>query len=194
VSLDHLLAGLERDATAQADGVLAAARAEAARITAAADERSRVRQTAALGARETELRAQSEAVLSGARLAGRAAVLERRHGLLERVVQAARAEFMAAVATPEYRAALAQHVNEALYALGEETAATIVCPLSLHDAVRDIVAQRKHVTVQADPDAVPGIRVRSADAVIEVDNTLDGRLARLRPRLELELLARLDHP
>ncbi|HUK20300.1 MAG TPA: V-type ATP synthase subunit E [Gemmatimonadales bacterium] len=194
MSLDHLLAGLERDATAQADGLLAAARAEAARLTTAADDRTRARQAAALGVREAELRAQSEAALSVARLSGRAAVLEGRRRVLDRILGAARGQFVSMLDDPAYRAALPQQVNEALDALGDETAATIVCPSPLVAAVQDIVARRRHVTVQADPASRPGIRVRSADGVIEVDNTLEGRLGRLRPRLEVELAARLEHP
>jgi vacuolar-type H+-ATPase subunit E/Vma4 len=50
----------------------------------------------------------------------------------------------------------------------------------------------KHVTVEGDAAAPPGIRVVTSDGGIEVDNTLEGRLERLRVRLALEVLAALE--
>jgi vacuolar-type H+-ATPase subunit E/Vma4 len=86
---------------------------------------------------------------------------------------------------------LPEHVAEALGAVGDEPA-VIHCSEALVAAVRSAVKRAKHVTVQGDPAAPPGIRVVTSDGAIEVDNTLEGRLERLRGRLALEVLATLE--
>jgi vacuolar-type H+-ATPase subunit E/Vma4 len=187
----HLLEALEREARAQAEAMLEEARSAAAAITRDANERLALQRANALGAREAALRAAGETTLSEARRAGRRRALEARQRLLERVFDAARAHFPAALTEPAYRAALPQHLAEALPAVGDGPAA-VRCPEVLVPLVQAAVAGRKHLAVQGDPAAPPGVTVTTADGVIEVDNTLEGRLERLRPRLALEVLARLE--
>jgi vacuolar-type H+-ATPase subunit E/Vma4 len=191
MALDHLLAGLEREAAVQANALLAAARTEAARIAAEADARLARRRTVELGAEEAKLRGAAEAALGVARRSGRGDALEARARFLDRVFTAARALFPATLASDAYHAVLPDHLAEALRALGDE-AATIHCPGKMASAVRAAIKGRQHLTVKGDPAARPGITVVTADGVIEVDNTLDGRLERLRQRLCIEVLARLE--
>jgi len=109
------------------------------------------------------------------------------------VFTAAHAQFAVAIQSDAYRASLPQHLNEAVAAIGDETAA-VVCSPALGDPVTAILAGSTRVSIRTDPAAAPGIRVVTEDGAIEVDNTLSGRLARLRPQLELELLRRLETP
>ncbi len=190
--LDHLLAALERDGSAQAEELLARARATAAAIAREADELVARRRTDVLGGRKAELRGAAQAALGETRRTGRRAALAARQRLLERVFASARDLFPGAMASEAYRArALPEHLAEALGAVGDEPA-VIRCPEALVPAVRAAVARKKHLTVQGDPAAPPGIRVVTTDGVIEVDNTLEGRLDRLRARLALEMLAKLE--
>lgn len=189
--LDHLLAALERDGGAQAEALLTDARATAAAITREADELVARRRADALGTREAELRGAAEVALGEARRAARLAVLAARQRLLERVFTAARDLFAEAVAGDTYRAALPTHLAEALNAVGDAPV-LIRCPETLVPAVRAVVARKKHLTVQGEPAARPGITIVTTDGGIEVDNTLEGRLERLRARLALDVLARLE--
>jgi vacuolar-type H+-ATPase subunit E/Vma4 len=189
--LDHLLAALERDGGAQAEALLTQARAMAAAITREADELVARRRADALGMRGTELRGVAEVALGEARRGARRAVLAARQRLLERVFNAARDLFAEAMSADTYRAALPTHLAEALNAVGDAPA-VLRCPETLVPAVRAAVARKKHLTVQGDPRARPGVTVTTTDGAIEVDNTLEGRLERLRARLALEVLARLD--
>jgi vacuolar-type H+-ATPase subunit E/Vma4 len=50
----------------------------------------------------------------------------------------------------------------------------------------------KRLTVEGDAAAPPGVTVVTTDGVITVDNTLEGRLERLRARLAIEVLAGLE--
>jgi V/A-type H+/Na+-transporting ATPase subunit E len=191
VPIAHLLEALEREARDQAEAVLEEARSTAAAITRDANERLALRRADALAAREAALRAAGDTTLGEARRAGRRRVLEARQRLLDRVFAAARARFSATITEPAYRAALPAHLAEALQAVGDGPAA-VRCAEALVTSVRAAVADRKDVAVRSDATAPPGVTVVTADGAIEVDDTLDGRLERLRPRLSLEVLARLE--
>jgi vacuolar-type H+-ATPase subunit E/Vma4 len=188
--LEHLLTALERDAAAQAEALLAAARAEVANIVRDADARLARRRSDLLGSREAELRGAAAAALGEARRASRATVLEARERLLERVLAAARAMLPDALASAAYRAALPDHLTEGLRAIGDGPA-VIRCPESLVPAVQAAVAARQNASVRADPTSGSGVIVATADGAVEADGTLEGRLERVRPRLALEVFARL---
>jgi vacuolar-type H+-ATPase subunit E/Vma4 len=191
MALEHLLAALERDAAAEAERLLAAARAEAAAIRAAAEERVAQRRAAALGARAAELRGRAERALGEARRGGRRLELEARQRLLGRVAAAARARLPAAMAAPEYRAALPAALAAALACAGE-AAVVIRCPVALVAAVRDALPQGAGAAVEADAGVRAGYTLATADGVLTVDDTLDARLERLWPRLAPGVLARVE--
>lgn len=189
--LEQLLAGLERDARAQADAELAEARATATGIARDADERLARRRGEALGVREAELRGAAEVALARTRREARRRVLEAREALLERVLAAARSLLPGAVTAEAYRTALPAQLAEALRAVGDG-AAVIRCLPALVPAVEATLARHPQLAVQGDPAAPPGLTVVTADGAMEVDDTLDGRLDRMRVRLALDLIARLE--
>ncbi len=191
MALEHLLAALERDATAEAERRLAAARAEAAAIRAAAEERLARRRAEVLDARAAELRGRAERALGEARRGGRRLVLEARHRLLGRVLAAARARLPEAMATPEYRAALPAALGAALACAGD-AAVVVRCPPALAAAVRDALPRASGAAVEADSGVRAGFTLATADGVLTVDDTLDGRLERLWPRLAPGVLARVE--
>jgi vacuolar-type H+-ATPase subunit E/Vma4 len=188
--LEHLLGALEREAAVQAEAVRAAARTEAAAIAGAADARLTHRRGELLGSRETELREAAATALEEARRTSRATVLQARQRLLERVLAAAQGMLPDALESDAYRAALPEHVTQGLRAIGDGPV-VIRCPEILVPAVRAVVAARKDVSVRGDAASGSGVVIATADGAIEADNTLDGRIERLRPRLALEVLARL---
>ena len=188
--LEHLLAALERNATAQTARFLAEARAEAERITAADAAAIDRRRGETLGAREREHRAALEAALSTARRAARREVLEARERLLERVFAVARAKLAEALGQSAYRAALPGRVAAALACIGEADA-TLSCPASLAAGLREAVSGNGRVTVRVDPAVGSGFRLRTTDGAVEVDDTLETRLEARRPELAREALRQL---
>jgi vacuolar-type H+-ATPase subunit E/Vma4 len=190
MALDHLLAALERDGTAQVEALLAEARVTVAAVTREADERVAQRRRDALATREAAVRQSTESALADARHASRRRMLDARQRLLDQVRGAAHALLPEAVNGASYRAALPRHIAEALEAAGDEPV-VIRCRDGLVPVVQPIVAPQARVTVRGDASVPPGMVVTTADGVIEVDQTLDGRLERLQARLALEVMARL---
>ena len=191
MSLDNLLAALERDATAQAERLVVQARAEADRLIAAADAAIARRRDEVLDGRERAQRGALEGVLSAARRAARRDVLEARDRLLDRVFTAARAELPRALAQPAYRATLAPRVAAALACVGDAEA-SFRCPAPLAKDLRAAAAADGRITVCVDPAAGSGFRLRTADGTLEVDDTLESRLEARRPRLARDALRRLE--
>ena len=191
MGLEHLLEALERDAKAQIEQLLAQARAEAEGVTVATTAALAQRQSAAAETRERTRLIEVEQAVTRARRGARRSVLEARERLLERVFTAARSELPAAAAGAGYRAGLPAALAGALAAVGGEEV-VIRCPEAL---VSDLERLRPPTTPQArvvvDPETGSGFRVASADGAVEVDDTLESRLDRLRPELARRVLAQL---
>lgn len=192
MGLEHLLEALERDADAQVEQLLAQARAEADRIStesaAAVEQRRRETTSARDSARVQEV----EHAVTVARREARRSILEARERLLERVFAAARAELPAAVAGPAYRASLPAALRGALSAVGGDHA-VIRCPETLAPELeRARPRGSRAVPVEVDPAGGSGFRVASADGAVEVDDTLESRLDRLRFDLARRMLAQLE--
>jgi vacuolar-type H+-ATPase subunit E/Vma4 len=191
MGLEHLLEALERDANAQIEQLLAQARAEAEGLTTAMAAALAQRQGAAADARKRTRLIEVEQAVTRARRAARRSVLEARERLLERVFAAARGELPAAAAGAGYRAGLPAALAGALAAVGGAEA-VIRCPEAL---ARDLERLRPPATppvrVVVDPAAGSGFRVTSTDGAVEVDDTLESRLDRLRPELARRVLAQL---
>lgn len=188
--IDALLAGLERAAEAEIARVAAEGRAQAAALTAQAEQRIALRRQTALGRRESEGRAAIARALADARHAARERALQARENLLDRFFTALRAILPRLAATPAYRAALAQDVARTLAFAGEQKA-VIHCAPALTPYMRRLVKTNGRLRIKADPGIAGGFRVATADGGLEVDGTLEGRALRLRPRLALEALAAL---
>jgi vacuolar-type H+-ATPase subunit E/Vma4 len=191
VPLDQLLTALERDAREQAERVVAEARAEAARITEAAEQEVARRREATVGAQEREQRAHLEQALSEARRAARRDVLEARDRLLARVFAAARAALPDAVRRPAYTAALPQRVEAALAAFENTEGVVVRAPPALAPALGAAVSGHPGLRVCADATAGSGFRVATADGSLEVDDTLETRLAARRAALARDALRQL---
>jgi vacuolar-type H+-ATPase subunit E/Vma4 len=190
--LDQLLAALERDATAQAERLVAEARATADRVTSAAAESIERRRGETLGAHEREQRAVVQAALTAARRTARRDVLEARERLLDRVFAVARAALPLALTHQVYRAALPERLAAALACVEEAGEAAIRVPATLSAAVRKAVPGNGRVTVRVDHAAGSGFRLATADGTLEVDDTLETRLDAQRPRLARDVLRRLE--
>ena len=188
MAIEHLLAALERDAAAERDAMLEAAREEANRVAQRAEERvARLRQDV-VGPQERELRAAAAAAVMEARRNRRGEVLAARDRLLSRVRAEAERRLPEALDDARYRRVLPTHLSEALAFLGEGRA-VIRCAPAIADDLRDAASGRE-VSVVPDAGARTGFTVESADGSVVVHNGLDARLARLAPQLALETAAR----
>jgi vacuolar-type H+-ATPase subunit E/Vma4 len=175
----------------QAEALLAEARARAASITAAADERIGRRRSDALEAHERERRAAAELAVARSRRAARARLLAVRAGLLERVFAAATARLPDAAAGPAFRAELPARLAAARAALGDGPATLRGAP-SLLATLRQMVKEGDGVAVRADPVVATGFVLASCDGALEIDETLATRLARRRQELALEIMRAIE--
>lgn len=188
--IDALLATLEREADAEVTRVMDEARAQAADLTRAAEQRMAERRADTLGKRETEARAQHERALAATRLTARAQVLEARAALLDRVFRELRAVLPEVARSAAYRRNLAAQWQR-LHAFVGDRPATVRAMPALTATFRRLIHTNGRIRIQSDARIAAGFCVTTADGALEVDGSLESRLERLRPQLAREALAAL---
>ena len=187
MALDVLLQEIAAHGAAEARQVVDAARGEAAAIRAAADARAEQRCTEACAARESELRAELDAMRDRAYRKARVEVLFGRARYLDAIFAAADAETVNVFDGPGSALLIEQLATEGL-AYFPAGGARIRCRGAL--AAR-LSARMAPVPVVAD-DAVPeGVIVESLNGESRVDNTLRARLKRRRRELSVTILGAL---
>lgn len=189
--IDALLATLERDAGAEIARVTEDARARAAELSAASDQRIAARRAAVLGQREADARAQHERALADARAAARVRVLSARAALLDRVFTALITELPRLAASAAYRAQLPSQVEDLLRFAGDDPV-TVECAPALSTTLRQVIRTNGRLRIRPDSRIRAGFRLRTADGLIEIDASLENQVERLRPQLTLEALAALS--
>lgn len=188
MGIEALVDFVERSGSVRASEIVAEARREAARIEREGRQRRESERRDALARREREWKEESARAVAGATERARALVLEARASLLDRVFAAARTDLPALLATPAYRDGLAARAERCLSYLpgarGTVEAAPALLPL-----LRGSLGPE--ASLEEAPDLATGLRARSPDGRVLVDDTLVSWLERLRPRLAAELLGRL---
>lgn len=188
MALDHLLAALAHEAEATAERLRTEARAEAEKITALSTAVTDHRRQAEV---DQVIRTRRDAVerqVAEARRAGREEALLARERLLARVGVAVRAAFPGVLATPRYRAALAQRLAGALACLEPGAPVSVRCAAALADPILAGWPSNPRVEVRADETLGSGYVLDSADGAIEIEDTLEARFAAQRRDLERRAL------
>lgn len=191
MALDHLLAALERDATASVERLLAEARAEAERLRAEATATADQRRDAEVARARRERRERMEEELGAVRRAARREVLGARERLAGRLDAAVRAALPAALGRPEYQAALPARVAAALACLPEDERVAVRAAAALVPSIRTAWPAERELALTPDEGIGNGFRVTSADGAIEVEETLEAAYAAQRGVLVREALASL---
>ena len=190
MSIDALLASLERDAEAEALKLVSAARQQAQEILSLADADSGRRRAEALARLEGEGRRAVACQTAAAARQYREARLRERGRVLERIFTEAERELRTASAD-RYQRHLASLLRATLQFL-EGAPAVVECRPEITAQVVQLCAERADVTVRSSADATAGIRGVSADGSVVVDNTLPALLRRQEAELAVAVLARLE--
>jgi vacuolar-type H+-ATPase subunit E/Vma4 len=135
-------------------------------------------------------RAMQERELAVARRQARGRELEARRAQLTRIFDLARSLAPEAAASPAYVDVLPAHLREALSFL-EGLRPRVRCQAAIAAVLQDTIARDPGAALVIDESVGPGIVAEAADGSVVVDNTLVARLARVEPRLSIELLRKL---
>lgn len=190
MGFEALLAALERDAEAQAEALLAAAREDAARLRAVAESGVARR----LAERRHQVAQEHERETSGevarARHAARARELEAQGALLDAVRRRA-AERLATLETAAWADAIPGMIATALRYAGEDPV-VLRCAGAAAHAVRAAIPEQAKVRVVPDAAVPPGLVASAAGESVTIPLTLTHRLDALWPDLRLEVLRALE--
>jgi vacuolar-type H+-ATPase subunit E/Vma4 len=193
MALAELVLALEREAEARIAAVRAEAAAQAEELRAEARARLARRRSADLVDREAELRAVATARLDAVRREGTLRSLTARAGALEAIRTRARTLLAATPPGAGMQRGLERDFAAARECLGTSEA-VVGCRAAWAPWLKAAPAGRSGVRFEEREALGPGLVIGSADGRIEVDATLDGRLTRLWPELEIELRREMDSP
>lgn len=188
MAIEALLELLEREARAQADAVAAAARDRVAELEARTAAEAERRRAMARSRLEAEARDAERRSLAAAARRHREELLAARAAALDRVFAAA-AVRLATLPVERYRERIPDLVRSTLPYL---EGAPAVLEVRRDAAPLLSAAAGGSVRVVSREDAPAGLRGRSEDGRVVVDNTLPARLARLAPDLAIGLAARIE--
>lgn len=190
MALPDLLRRLEEEAETGIAALLEAAHAEAARIAAEAAARLSERHAAEMASREAGLRAAAARASASARRDATAQVLAARDETLHRILS--RTEQLLAERRGS-EAVLSRAAFDLNAALGYLNGAVSVrCRPDLVAWTEGRLASGTRYPVQPDPAVGTGAVLRAVDGSVEIDATVEQRLARLRPELTVAAARMLD--
>jgi vacuolar-type H+-ATPase subunit E/Vma4 len=190
MAIESLLDALGSDTERDAQQVVDAAHAEAARIRAAAEARVAERCSAALAAHEAQLCRATDARRAAAMREARAEALRARDEFLERVFTSVERQLTGMLDTPAHSAALTRLVREGLRYVASN--AVVRCRESLANRLRTDASALGAARIVVDAAVREGVVIVAEDGSVTIDNTLENRLRWLRPVLGVEVLAQFE--
>jgi vacuolar-type H+-ATPase subunit E/Vma4 len=192
MGLETLLAAVERDADAAIQARVVAGCRAAAEILREVEGEVTRRRAEHDDRVERELADLNIRELARLQRGHRVRLLQARADVLERIF--ARAASLLQSVPEEQWSALIPRLTGECAAYLEGRAFTVTCPPGGVGAASLRLAPQPGSRVIGVADAPPGVLARADDGSVTVDNTLAARLDRLRPRLAIELVGRLEGP
>jgi vacuolar-type H+-ATPase subunit E/Vma4 len=191
MALLDLIARLEGDAAREVQAIVERADADVLAIRAATERAIAGGSAERLERQRMERAANRDGDLARTRRAARGEELKARYALLARVLDRARALAPETGASESYQRVLPSHLEEALsYVQGLRP--RVRCQANAASVLRPVAARHDGAEIVIDETIGPGVVVEAADGSVVVDNTLAARLARIEPKLAVELLAELS--
>jgi V/A-type H+-transporting ATPase subunit E len=184
-----LAALLDREASAEIEGILSEARERASEVVSAAKEET----DALLASRRRSAEAQYQAALvrarSAAQLESSSMTLRAQHAAIQEVFDEAERRIEALTGNSEYGAVLASLLNEAVLMSGAapgDVQAVVVNPSDQDAATKAAQGAALPGKIETDESVRGGVRLKVGKNVV-IENTLYGRLEALRDDLAAEV-------
>ncbi|NIP56860.1 MAG: hypothetical protein GWM92_01935 [Gemmatimonadetes bacterium] len=198
---------LRQEAEERREEVVERARAEAEAIVAEAREEAEERRARHRADVEGEARARARIGIAEARRRARERVLTARTEALDEVFRETGELLSDAASSDAYRELLPGLLTSALaHVAGEDL--EVRCSPGLQEIVEAALAETgagkgetrggarvaadRVATFEVDSSLAPGFRITDSDGALTVDGTLEAALRRLRPRLSVELVSRIE--
>lgn len=207
MSLDRLLRVLREEAQERRQEILERARAEAEAIVAEARKEAEERTARHRAEVAGKARARARIEIAQARRRARERVLTTRTEALDELFRESGELLSDAASSDAYRELLPRLLSSALAHVAGE-GLEVRCSPGIEDVVEAALAETgdgegetegggrvaadRVSTFEVDPSLPPGFRVTDSDGALTVDGTLEAALRRLRPRLSVELVKRIE--
>jgi V/A-type H+-transporting ATPase subunit E len=184
-----LAALLDREASAEIEGILSEARSRASEVVSAAKEEAEALVAGRRRGAEAQQRAALVRARSAAQLESSSLTLRAQHAAIQEVFAGAERGIEALAAKPEYAGVLGKLIEEAVS--GSDVAAADIRALVVNPADEKAAAKAAEAAgisarIETDPSVRGGVKLKAGENVV-IENTLYGRLESLREELAAEV-------
>ena len=190
MALTDLMAALAADVQAKAEQELEAGRREAERIRRESDEAIARRRAELLSAHESATRRSLMEKAAEAESAVRGKLLAAREEVIRQVLTAVHSRLSSVQTGADYLAIVPEELREALSYV-PDVDVEIRCSPALVTHLTRFTANRA-IRIMADSGIVAGFRISAEGGRVQVDQTLETRLARLEPVVRMQIVRQLE--
>lgn len=185
--IKKIISKIKEDAEREAEKIKEKARKKEEEILKKAEAEAKSKSDEILNQGKKEAELEKQRILANAKLQAKKIKLDVKEKIIEKSFSLAEEKLKELVSSEEYEKILKDLIREAISTLGREDL-EVLCRKEDEKIVKKIIKDLSGVELAKDNiSTIGGVIVRSKDRQVQVDNTFEARLTRMRDDLRIEV-------
>lgn len=185
--IKKIISKIKEDAEREAEKIKEEARKKEEEILKKAEAEAKSKSDEILNQGKKEAELEKQRILANAKLQAKKIKLDVKEKIIEKSFSLAEEKLKEVVSSEEYEKILKDLIREAISTLGREDL-EVLCRKEDEKVVKKIIKDLSGVELAKDNiSTIGGVIVRSKDRQVQVDNTFEARLTRMRDDLRIEV-------
>ncbi len=185
--IKKIISKIKEDAEREAEKIKEEARKKGEEILKKAEAEAKSKSDEILNQGKKEAELEKQRILANAKLQAKKIKLDVKEKIIEKSFSLAEEKLKEVVSSEEYEKILKDLIREAISTIGREDL-EVLCRKEDEKVVKKIIKDLSGVELAKDNiSTIGGVIVRSKDRQVQVDNTFEARLTRMRDNLRIEV-------
>jgi len=185
--IKKIISKIKEDAEREAEKIKEKARKKEEEILKKAEAEAKSKSDEILNQGKKEAELEKQRILANAKLQAKKIKLDVKEKIIEKSFSLAEEKLKEVVSSEEYEKILKDLIREAISTIGREDL-EVLCRKEDEKIVKKIIKDLSGVELAKDNiSTIGGVIVRSKDRQVQVDNTFEARLTRMRDDLRIEV-------
>jgi len=185
--IKKIISKIKEDAEREAEKIREEARKKEEEILQKAEAEAKSKSDEILNQGKKEAELEKQRILANAKLQAKKIKLDVKEKIIEKSFSLAEEKLKEVVSSEEYEKILKDLIREAISTIGREDL-EVLCRKEDEKVVKKIIKDLSGVELAKDNiSTIGGVIVRSKDRQVQVDNTFEARLTRMRDNLRIEV-------
>lgn len=185
--IKKIISKIKEDAEREAEKIKKEARKKEEEILKKAEAEAKSKSDEILNQGKKEAELEKQRILANAKLQARKIKLDVKEKIIEKSFSLAEEKLKEVISSEEYEKILKDLIREAISTIGREDI-EVLCRKEDEKVVKKIIKDLSGVELAKDNiSTIGGVIVRSKDRQVQVDNTFEARLTRMRDDLRIEV-------